>query len=229
VREFNQAALDAHLAEMSATLTPEQAEQFQHNVRQRVATSNIDLSPESVDGAFDLLAAIGHAGTEATGLSDRIGSVLSGLDPRSFSIGLPGADLGDIAGDVFSGIAGGIGKLFGGTSDAVQKTGDAVSSLGGSALGKIGDTASGAINLGGNVFAKAGDLAGGLRGVGESGLSTAGDLAGNAGDLAGGVGGAMADLIGSAGGAIDVGSGAADLAGAVLGALGDVLGSLGDL
>ena len=68
MQQFNQEALDAHLAELSRNLTPEQTEQLQQKVNQRIQTSGSTYSAESVEGAFALIDTLARAGTSATEL-----------------------------------------------------------------------------------------------------------------------------------------------------------------
>jgi hypothetical protein len=230
MRDFNQANLDAHLAELSANLTPEQAEEFQRTAKQRLADSGTLMTDGSVDGAFQLIGYLAQAGSEATGLPDRIGNALSVIDPRKIDLsGVPGGDLASNVGDAVTGAIGGIGRLFGGGLGAVK---DAATSVG-----------SGAID-------KASSLVGGADGIRETGVSAASDVLGFSGKALGGAGDALGALKGLIGGGGEAGGAAlgavadlagkgveiagsagdvADVAGTILGALADVLGSIGDL
>jgi hypothetical protein len=139
MRDFTQANLDAHLAELSQTLTPEQAARVKERVHQRVSSSNLDLSPEAVDGAFQLIGAIVPA-SDLGAVGERLAGIVSALDPRN----LPGASA-----DAISGLFGGLGRLMGGAAD-----------LGGTAVGGFGKLLGGAGDLGSGAAGAVGDLAG---------------------------------------------------------------------
>lgn len=227
--EINQESLDAHLAALSANLTPEQAEEFQRTAKQRIQNSGHAYTPESVDGAFALIDTLARAGTSATELPGKTGRALSALDPRKMDLSsVPGSDLVGRAGDAVSGAASGLGRVTG-------------------SLSGIKDSA---VNLGSGAAGKASDLVGGADGVRQSSISAAGDVlgfsgkaisgAGNAlsslkgmidggGEVSGAALGTIADLLGKSAEAAASAGDVADLAGTVLGALGDVLGSLGDI
>ena len=93
MRDFNQANLDARLSEIAQNLTPDQAAQVKQRVQEKVSAANLDLSPDAVDGAFDLLGS--HS------LSD-VGGLLGGLGRWLGSVPEMGGDLLDKAGDLGS-------------------------------------------------------------------------------------------------------------------------------
>ncbi len=187
MRDFNQAALDAHLAEISANLTPEQAEQFKRTAKQRIADSGTVYTDGSVDGAFDLIGYLAQAGTSATDLPDKIASALSAIDPRKLNLGsLPGADIAGQTGDAISGAVSGLGRMLG----SIGGLKDVASG----AVGKGGDAAGGVKNLASDAFARAGELIGGADGLRQSGISAAGEVVGFGGNVASGIGGALGGL-----------------------------------
>ncbi len=55
MQDFTQVNLDARLGDLTQYLTPEQAEQIQARVHQRISSSNLDFSADAVARAFDLI------------------------------------------------------------------------------------------------------------------------------------------------------------------------------
>jgi hypothetical protein len=174
MRDFTQSTLDAHLAELAQNLTLEQAEQVRERVHQRVSSSNLDLTPAAVNGAFDLLGAIGHglvALPDAGGVGERLGGILSALDSRS----LGAANLTGTAGDALAGLVSGLSRLMGGATD-----------LGGSAMSGIGKLFGGAGDLGSGAAGAARDLPGAVPDVGEAAGALAGFVVEALGEVLGG-------------------------------------------
>jgi hypothetical protein len=175
MREFNQASLDARLADIAGNLTPEQAIRVKERVRERIAGSNLDFTPEAIDGAFNLIGAIASRTISLPNLGaagERLSSMLGTLDLRHIS--LPVGDMAGQAGAALTRMAGGLGRVWG-----------AVPDIGAALTGHAGDV-SGAI----------GDLAGSAQGAADA-LGNVVDIAGSAGDLAGIVLGALGDVLGS--------------------------------
>src|SRR4029079_12523208 len=85
MRDFNQASLDEHLANLTQNLTPEQAQQVKERVREKASGGWFDMPPDAIDGAFDLVGAVLNgivALPDIGSAGGKVGSVLSGLDPR---------------------------------------------------------------------------------------------------------------------------------------------------
>ena len=114
MREFNQASLDARLAEIAGNLTPEQAIRVKERVRERIAGSNLDFTPEAIDGAFNLIGAIASRTISLPNLGaagERLSSMLGTLDLRHIS--LPVGDMAGQAGAALTRMAGGLGRVWG--------------------------------------------------------------------------------------------------------------------
>jgi hypothetical protein len=178
VREFNQASLDARLAEIAPNLSPEQAAQVKERVRERVSAGGIDTSTDAIDGAFHLIGGL-LSGAIPTpnlgGLGERLTGALAAFDPRQLgSAGIVG-DLPSQAGGVLAGL----GRALGSMPD-----------LAGSLFGKGAEVAGTAAGAAGSI----GDVAGNAAGA----IGALGDLV-DAGDLAGIVLEALGDVLGSLG------------------------------
>jgi hypothetical protein len=184
LRQFNQANLDTHLADLARNLTPEQAQQVKERVREKISASNFDVSPEAIDGAFSLISALARNQLSLPSLGaagDRLGTVLSALDMSKLS---GGSALAGQAGEALGGVLGGLGKVIGGSGVGADKA------LGGLAklIGGVAHTRSGAIGAVGDLVGNAANIA---------------DIAGalfksvpNAGDAAGGLAGAILEALG---------------------------------
>lgn len=173
MRNFNQVNLDAHLAELAQNLTPAQALQVKERVREKVAASGWDLSPEAVDGAFNLIGALVSNRLSLPGLGgagDKLGAVLSVLDVGRLS---GGSGLAGQAGEMLGGLVGGIGKAIGDSGN-----------VGSAALGGLSKLLGGAGKSGGDAIGAVGDLVGNAGTVADvvgqvlSAAPDAGDLAG---------------------------------------------------
>ena len=149
MRSFNQAGLDQQLAQLAQNLTPEQALQVKERVREKVSASGWDLSPEAVDGAFNLIGALVSNRLSLPGLGgagDKLGAVLSLLDVGKLT---SGSGLAGQAGEALGGLVGGIGKAIGDSGN-----------IGSVALGGISKLLGGAGKSGGDAIGAVGDLVG---------------------------------------------------------------------
>jgi hypothetical protein len=188
MRDFNQASLDEHLANLTQNLTPEQAQQVKERVREKASGGWFDMPPAAIDGAFDLVGAVLNGIVALPNIGNaggKVGSVLSGLDPRQFGV-LRGGDLLGQAGDAVSGLAGSAGNLLGSVPD-----------LGSSALGSLAKLVGGAGDLAGNAGDAAGavaDLAGNAGAIVDV-LGAVLDAAPDAGELAGAILEALGDVL----------------------------------
>jgi hypothetical protein len=178
VRHFSQANLDTHLAELARNLTPEQAQQVKERVRDKISASNVDLSPEVIDGAFNLIGALVSSRFSLPGLGgagNKLGAVLSILDASKSS---GGTGLAGHAGEALGGVLGGIGKVIGNSGGVGNLAMGGLAKLmggagkgGSGAIGAVGDLVGNASNIAdvvGALFASApdaGEAAGGLAGV----------------------------------------------------------------
>jgi len=189
MRDFNQANLDEHLANLTQNLTPEQAQQVKERVREKASGGWFDMPPEAIDGVFDLVGAVLNgivALPDIGGAGGKLGSVLSGLDPRQLGGVLRGGDLLGQAGDAMSGLAGGAGNLLGSVPD-----------IGSSVLGGLAKLVGGAGDLAGNAGDAAGavaDLAGNAGAIVDV-LGAVLDAAPDAGELAGAILEALGDVL----------------------------------
>jgi len=173
VRHFNQANLDGHLADLARNLTPEQAQQVKTRVREKISASGWDLSPEAVDGAFNLIGALVSNRLSLPGLGgagDKLGAVLSFLDVSKLS---GKAGLAGQAGQAIGGVLGGLGKAVGGTGN-----------VGNLALGGLSKLLAGAGKTGGDAIGAASDLVGNAGAVADV-VGQVFNAAPDAGDLAG--------------------------------------------
>lgn len=189
MRHFNQANLDTHLAELARNLTPEQAQQVKERVRDKISASNVDLSPEVIDGAFSLIGALAHNRFSLPGFGgagDKLGTVLSMLDISKLS---GGTGLAGQAGEAIGGVLGGIGKAIGNSGD-----------VGNLALGGLAKLIGGAGKGGSGAIGAVGDLVGNASNIADvvgALFASAPDAGEAAGDLAGVILEALGDVISS--------------------------------
>lgn len=156
MRDFNQASLDEHLANLTQNLTPEQAQQVKERVREKASGGWFDMPPDAIDGAFDLVGAVLNgivALPDLGGAGGKFGSALSGLAGNAGNLLSSVPDLGCSA-------LGGLAKLVGGAGDAAG----AVAELAGNAgaivdvLGAVLDAAPDAGELAGAILEALGDV-----------------------------------------------------------------------
>jgi len=107
MRDFNQASLDEHLANLTQNLTPEQAQQVKERVREKASGGWFDMPPDAVDGAFDLVSAVLQGIVvlpDMGGAGNKLGSALSGLAGNAGSLL---GSLPDLGGSALSGLEAG--------------------------------------------------------------------------------------------------------------------------
>jgi hypothetical protein len=153
MRDFNQASLDEHLANLTRNLTPEQAQQVKERVREKATGGWFELPPEAIDGAFDLAGAVLNGIVALPDLGSAGGKVGSALSELTGNAGKLLGSVPDLGGSALSGLA----RLLGGAGDLAGNAGDTVSDLAGSA-GAIVDVFSAVLD----VAPDAGDLAGAI-------------------------------------------------------------------
>jgi len=156
MRDFNQASLDEHLANLTQNLTPEQAQQVKERVREKASGGWFDMPPDAIDGAFDLVSAVLQGIVvlpDMGGAGNKLGSALSGLARNAGSLL---GSLPDLGGSALSGLA----KLVGGAGDLAGNAGDAVGAVTdlASNAGAIVDVLSAVLDAGPD----AGELAGAI-------------------------------------------------------------------
>jgi hypothetical protein len=161
MRDFNQASLDEHLANLAQTLTPEQAEQVTEKVRQRASGGWFDLTAASIDGAFELVGAVLNGAVSLPGnpggVGDRLAELFGALDP--LQLGGIGNLLGSVP-DLGGAAAGAIGELAGHAGDAagmvaeLAGNADAVTDI----LGSVLDAAPSAGELAGFILEAIGEV-----------------------------------------------------------------------
>jgi len=125
MRDFNQASLDEHLANLTQNLTPEQAQQVKERVREKASGGWFDMPPDAIDGAFDLVGAVFNgivALPDIGGAGGKLGSALSGLAGNAGNLLSSVPDLGSSA-------LGGLAKLVGGAGDLAGNAGDAAGAV----------------------------------------------------------------------------------------------------
>jgi hypothetical protein len=185
MRDFSQADLDAHLADLARNLTPEQAQRVKERVRERVAASDLDFAPEAIDGAFRLIGGFVNGVISAPnlgGLGERLTGALAAFDPRQLGgLSVPRGDHRGQASEGLGRIVGGLGRVW-----------EAMPEIGGALLGKGAELAGAATGAAGSISDTAGIAADALGALG--GLVNVG---GAAGELAGIVLEELGDVLGS--------------------------------
>jgi hypothetical protein len=163
MRDFNQASLDEHLADLTQNLTPEQAQQVKERVREKASGGWFDMPPDAIDGAFDLVGTVLNgivALPDIGGAGNKAGSALSGLVGNAGHLPSGVPDFGGSALSSLAKLVGGAGDLAGNAGDAVGAVADLAGNAGAivDVLGTVLDAAPDAGELAGAILEALGDV-----------------------------------------------------------------------